>query len=231
MTASNLATGQRLGLLRPISPSPRSEQEQPPSEPLRESPLLPLAPVAASSSRVVSFDLESIAAGYSDPAWVPSIITAWAFSWVGEDHVEVAALPAKHLYNKTYRRRFLLPLLAALEECDIATGHNIERHDLPQLNAETRYVGLPNMQPVMAQDTIRFPKTKGFKKGLDNLGVLLEVETPKLAMNHATWMNAYGDPEMAGIKARVVSDVIMHKEIRERMRERGWLKAPRMWSP
>jgi hypothetical protein len=34
--------------------------------------------------RILDFDIECVAAGYADPEWVPSHITAIAWSWVDE---------------------------------------------------------------------------------------------------------------------------------------------------
>lgn len=135
------------------------------------------------------------------------------------------------LHNLEARAAFLTPLMDALVAADVVTGHNICRFDLPILNAETRYLGLDPMRPVLAQDTIRFPRTKGFKKGLDNLGVLLGVDEEKKPLNWAEWQRAYGEPDLSTVKERVVSDVVLHKQIRERMRQAGWLSAPRLWSP
>lgn len=231
MTETPLLTGPRLAPIRPIRRlAPTESSIRPlPSQP--STPLSNLPSIPTTTRRTISFDLESVAAGYADPQWVPSIVTAWAYSWVGDDDVVVRALPVADLHNLEARRVFLQPLLDAISEADVVTGHNIERFDLPLLNAETRYLSLPNLQPVLAQDTIRFPKTKGFKKGLDNLGVLLDVPAEKLAMNHAEWQRAYAEPGLEGIKARCASDVLMHKQIREAMRARGWLKTPRVWNP
>src|SRR5690349_13816195 len=36
---------------------------------------------------ILDFDVETIAAGFADPDWVPQKITCVAWSWVGEDTV------------------------------------------------------------------------------------------------------------------------------------------------
>lgn len=183
----------------------------------------------ASSRRLLDFDIETVAAGYADPQWVPSTVTAWAYSW-GDD-VTVEALPVRSFYNVRARRRFLQPLLEALEAADVVTGHNVLRFDLPVLQAEVMRLGLPSLRPVLVQDTIRLPRAKGFKKGQDNLGVLLEVETGKLPLNFQQWADAYAEPDLGTVKDRVATDVLQHMQIRDQLRERGWLKPPRMWSP
>jgi len=165
-------------------------------------------------------------------------VTAWAYCWVADVSIHdtaavtVEALPPSAFYDIDARRRFLLPLLAAIEQADVVTGHNILRFDLPVLNAECMKLGLPSLEPVLAQDTIRLPRSKGFKKGQDNLSHALSVPEEKLPLNWAQWQAAYGEPDLATVKERCASDVAMHVEMRAAaMRERGWLKPPRIWSP
>jgi len=194
--------------------------------------LSPLAQIPTATRRTLDFDLEAVASGYADPQWVPSTVTAWAFCWVDDPgSVQVEALSPASFYDVEARRRFLLPLLAAIEQADVVTGHNILRFDLPVLNAECMKLGLPSLEPVLAQDTIRLPRSKGFKKGQDNLAHALDVPEEKLPLNWAQWQAAYGEPDLATVKERCASDVLMHVEMRAAMRERGWLKPPRLWCP
>jgi DNA polymerase elongation subunit (family B) len=188
-----------------------------------------LRQVPASTRRLLDFDVETVAAGYADPQWVPSTVTAWAFSW-GQD-IQVEALPVADFYDVEARRAFLRPLLDALAQADVVTGHNVCRFDLPILQAECMRLGLPSLSTVLVQDTIRLPRAKGFKKGQDNLGVLLDVPLGKLPLNFQQWAEAYAEPNLHTVKERVAGDVRQHMLIREQMRVRGWLRPPRMWSP
>lgn len=187
--------------------------------------------IPTSRRRILDFDLETVAAGYADPQWVPSTVTAWAASWIDEDDVACGLLPVAHLYDEGERRNFIRPLLELIEKAGILTGHNIIRFDLVVLSAEVMRLGLPGLKPTLVQDTIRLPKSKGFKKGLDNLGTLLHVPTEKLPLNWQAWSDAYSEPDMATVRDRVTSDVVMHKQVREEMRKRGWLSPPQMWRP
>lgn len=228
MTATDPLTGRRLGLLRPIEHSPPTASSSGRSEP--STLTLPrLKPVAERPRRTLDFDIETLAAGYADPEWVPSTVTAWAFSW--GDTIEVDALPVRHLYDRKARRRFLQPLLRALEDADVLSGHNIIRFDLPVLQAEVMRLGLPSLPTRLVQDTIRLPRAKGFKKGQDNLAVLTGVREEKLPLNFEQWAAAYSERDLGTVKERVAGDVRQHMRLREQMRERGWLVAPRMWSP
>jgi DNA polymerase elongation subunit (family B) len=160
---------------------------------------------------------------------VPSTVTAWAYSW--GDGIVVDALPVRSFYDVEARRRFLEPLYAAIGQADVVTGHNLLRFDLPILQAEAMRLGMPSLEPVLVQDTIRMPRAKGFKKGQDNLGVLLDVPAEKLALNFQQWADAYAEPDLWTVKDRVAGDVRQHMQIREAMKQRGWLSAPRKWSP
>src|SRR6187551_823836 len=37
--------------------------------------------------RILDFDVETVAAGFADPNWVPQKITCVAWSWIGEEKV------------------------------------------------------------------------------------------------------------------------------------------------
>jgi len=202
---------------------------------------LTLAPLSSTASRLrlpsatarrfLDFDLEAVNAGFEDPQWTPVTVTCWAYTWIGE-HTDVRceALPVADFYDKDARRRFLLPLLAAIEAADVVTGHNIIRYDLPVLNGECMKVGLPVLKPTMAQDTMKIPRAR-FKKGMDNVSHSLGVREEKLPLSWAEWAAAYAEPGLETVKERCASDVLMHVQMRERMREEGWLRSPRLWKP
>lgn len=140
-------------------------------------------------------------------------------------------LPVAEFSNVEARREFLRPLVDMFRVADVATGHNVRRFDLPVLGAEVMRLGLPLLPAVMVLDTIRLPVSKGMKKGQDNLAVLLKVKTRKMPLNFQEWAEAYGEPDLATVRARVTSDVQTHMEILVRMREEGWLSVPRKWRP
>jgi hypothetical protein len=129
------------------------------------------------------------------------------------------------------QREWLRPLRDLICEADILTGHNIARFDLRVLNANFMRFGLDPLPGLRVQDTIRLPKTKGLKKGQDNLGELLGIEVHKLPLNHQQWDDAYRVPGWPTVKERCVTDVEQHKLIRAEMIRRGWLGAPRAWRP
>jgi len=163
---------------------------------------------------------------------VPQKITCVAWSWVGSDDVGVRVCGPKGIFGKPERRAWMLrPLLEAIAEADVVTGHNIYRFDLPIVNAECLRLGLSMLPQLRVQDTMRVPRSRGFKKGQDSLGRLLKVPGEKLHLDWQAWQDAYDQDGWAVVKERAVSDVVMHKQIREEMLARGWLGEPALWKP
>ena len=188
-----------------------------------------LLPLPSKPSRVLDFDIETVAAGFADPQWVPNRAVCWSYCWTDEKEAKVSALPVRDFYDHEARRAFLNPLFDMIAEADVLTGHNIIRFDLPVLNAECLLLGLPTIGAKLVQDTIRLPKSKGFKKGQDNVSHALGVKEEKMPLSWAKWEAAYAEPDLTTIKERCASDVLMHIQMRQKMIERGILGAPRMW--
>lgn len=200
--------------------------------------------------RVLDLDVETIAAGFADPNWVPQKITCVAYSWIGENEVTCFICGPLGLFGRPeLRREMLAPLLDAIAEADYVTGHNLERFDLGVINADAMRLDLPPIVSVQVQDTMRVMRAKGFKKGQDNMGRLFHTLEQKLSLDWQAWQDAYDEvgpvetveglerllnPNVDAvmwptIRDRAVSDVIMHKQLRNEVIKRGILKKPRMW--
>lgn len=180
--------------------------------------------------RILDFDVETVAAGFDDPQWVPQKITCVAWSWIGSDEIESRIATSEGLFSRPARRRKMLePLLAAIGEADMVTGHNLLRFDLPVMMSECLRLGLPVLDTVRVQDTMRLVRTKGFKKGQNNLAALLHVPEPKLALSWQEWQHAYEEKGWATVVERCVSDVRSHKLMRQELLDRGWLRDPVRW--
>lgn len=191
-------------------------------------------PTPAPPQRAIDFDLETLNAGYTDPNWTPDKIIACAWSWAGEEHIHVTC-DLDGFFDREKRRELLRPLLAAFDSLgprDVVRGHNITRFDLPSLNAECMRLNLPPLKPMLVEDTMKILRAKGFKKGQDNIGALVQTPVKKLSLNWQEWDDAYSEgAPWQTVRDRVASDVLQHKLMREEMSRRGWLKAPRMWRP
>lgn len=183
--------------------------------------------------RTLDFDCETIAAGFADPNWVPQKITCIAWSWVGSDDVQVVTCGGSAgLYEKPdLRRKMLGKFLERFSQADMVTGHNLLRFDLPVVNSECMRLGFPPLKLVLVHDTMRIVKSKGFKKGQDNLAGLVNTFQRKQAMDWQQWEDAYAEPGWPTVISRARSDVVMHKEMRLKMIEGGWLKPAVRWKP
>ena len=218
-----------LPLVAPLRPAPPpTTSESVPATPIPLSKVAPLQPKP--DSRILDFDVETVAAGFADPEWVPQKITCVAWSWIGTDTVESRICGVDGLFGKPAKRaRMLRELLDQIRAADVVTGHNIARFDLPIINAECMRLGLEPVRSVRVEDTIRIVRAKGFKKGQDALGHLLRTDEEKLPLDWQQWQDGYSEAGWETIRRRCESDVIQHKQLRDEMRRRGWLKPTRTW--
>lgn len=190
-----------------------------------------LRSLPAANVSVLDFDIETVAAGFDDPEWVPQKITCVAWSWIGEDKVESRICgPAGIFGDPSQRRVMLAELLDRIREAGTVTGHNIARFDLRVINAEAMRLDLEPLRALRVQDTMRLVRAKGFKKSQDNLGLLLRTADDKLALSWQAWQDAYDEDGWETIRARCESDVMQHKQIRQALIERGWLLPARSWT-
>lgn len=159
-----------------------------------------------------------------------SQITAIAWSWVGESKVECEVLEQDLSNLELMLQRFLVAYCAA----DMVTGHYIEKHDLPLINDHHLRFGWGRLPPKLVQDTrTLLPKVRGLGLSQENLGTLFRLDAQKHHMNGHRWATANSlSPEgKEEARKRVVQDVRQHKKLRAVLVERGYLKAPRTWTP
>lgn len=113
----------------------------------------------------------------------------------------------------------------------MVTGHNIIRFDLKVIQAELMRLDQPSLPRLLVQDTIRLHRSKGFKKGQDNLGRLYDLPEQKMGLDWQAWQDGYDQKGWQTIRARAESDVRMHKLLREVLVDRGYLRDPVSWAP
>lgn len=186
----------------------------------------------ASAKRILDFDIETIAAGFADPAWVPMHLTAMAWSWLDEDKVTVRTLVDYAKNVPDFLQVMFIgckPMLAefvdVFNSADIVTGHNINRFDVPALNAELMRLGLEPLRDKPRIDTMRLrAKTHGFKKGQDVMSVIYDLPAEKKALNWAEWQQAYAEPGWPTIRERCGGDVVQHKLLLRKLMQMGYLK-------
>lgn len=190
---------------------------------------------------VLDFDFES------KPWWFwyekpTAIITSVSFMWsVGgvPDHDtltnSIAPLGTRQEYTDwvTYVKGELLG-------ADILTGHNIDRFDLPLLQASLMRVGLPGLPPMRTQDTMRLLKRRDMSASQESLinYAALKAKCPigmpiyKHHLSIPEWEDAaMGWDESGLLNERPTSDVHGHVHLREVLIEKGYLAPPKLWRP
>lgn len=188
-------------------------------------------PIPLSKRRILDFDLETVAAGYADPAWVPSKIMCVAWSWVGDDAVHVEVCGKRGYFDPEPRRDMLQRFLPVFNAADIVTAHNAIRFDLPTLNSELIRLDLPPLTAKLVIDTMRLPKARGLKKGQDVLSDLFSTAARKLPLNWQQWEDAYEQDGWETVKSRCAGDVGQHKQLFVELGKRGLLARPVAWRP
>jgi hypothetical protein len=181
------------------------------------------------SLRVLDFDTECRPMHYSE--WRDeSQITAIAWGWVGETRVEHEILEQDLSNERAMHERFL----AAYQEADLVTGHFLTRHDLPLLNDHCMRFGWSLLQPKLVQDTkTLLPRVRGLGLSQENLATLYELDAKKHHMNGRKWAvsNTLSPEGREEARKRVVGDVRQHRKLRAALLERGYLRAPKVWTP
>jgi DNA polymerase elongation subunit (family B) len=189
------------------------------------------------------YDVETYATGFADPAWVPQVVTCIAWKWLDEqggpdsetfvitstDYRDIHC-PMPHLDQRAIRE-MLTDFLPYYQAADAVITYNGARFDQPILNGSMWYAGGPPLPETTVYDLHAFGKTKGMKKGLDNVAIHLGVTEGKQAMNHAEWQAAYLEEGWPAIKSRAVSDVVLTEAVYYAIKSNGWLRPARRWKP
>jgi hypothetical protein len=191
----------------------------------------------ASTSRVLTFDLENRPLAYWYDGQTTSQITAFGWKWADERKTHALMLHADGFYVGDDGEKFDAPAAhtffrAVLTGAGVIAGHNIRRHDLPIFQAWLLRLELPPLPRVLTSDTLRdYPKRKDMSASLENLVEMYGVPGKKFGMNQPMWEAANRlTPEGVELaRERVGSDVLLQERLRARLLELGLLGPPRMW--
>ena len=189
--------------------------------------------------RVLDFDLENRPLSYWYDGMTTAEITAIGWSWIGAEEVNVLMLQRSGTYHdddgQWYHAKDALALFRdILAQADILTGHYIRKHDLPILNGALLEHGLPQLRPILTQDThAGLAKRKDLSVSQENLAAMLGLPEPKHHMTQTEWRkaNRLTAEGITSARKRVHDDVVQHKALRRALLDRGLLKAPRIWRP
>ena len=185
------------------------------------------------------FDFESkpLWFWYDNPT---AVITS--LSWMdsvggGVDHdtlrTEVAPFGAREEY-----RDWLEHITHVLTEPDmILTGHNIDRFDLPLLQAQLFRFGLPRLPDLLTQDTMRTLKKRDMSASQESLinykglRAVCPIGMPiyKDHLSIPEWEDAAMGWDDTVLVERPSSDVHGHAHLREVLIDKGYLAGPKAW--
>lgn len=180
--------------------------------------------------RTLDLDSENRPLSYWYDDHTSADLTAIAWGWIGEKRIHSAVQDDKPGSQRKMLERFI----AAYDQADVVTAHNIRRHDLPIICAALAELKMPLLKPKLTSDTLRdLPKWKDLPRSQENLCEMLGIPAEKKHMSQANWREANRLTKLGVSKTRrrVRMDVIQHKALRAKLIELGWLGAPTMWRP
>lgn len=199
-------------------------------------------PHRISGAKILDFDIENRPLSYWIPDRPSAEITAIAWSWIGESHVQCALLGTKEDFSRSSEGIDVFACVADIlesfvqtyDEADIVTGHYITRHDLPIINGALIEDGLPILKQKLASDTkTDLVKRQDLPATQEALAAYLEIKAPKVQMTQADWRDAnrLTATGLARTYKRVVGDVRQHKQMRAELIARGLIRGPKVWRP
>ena len=104
------------------------------------------------------------------------ISIAWAWNDEKEVHTQDWGKGKTYTKRLPAERKMLKTFSECMEYADIVVGHNINKFDLPIIRARLMAHGLPDLPPVITEDTYALSRKLGFQsKKLDVLGEILGV--------------------------------------------------------
>ena len=181
--------------------------------------------------RILDFDIETLAAGFADPNWVPQKITVASWSFVGEEEVHHLITGKEGFWSRSLRGERLRPLIQAISSATALQGHNIIRFDLPVLQAECARCGLDPLPKIKVYDSMKLLKMKGFKKGQSNMSHNFRLKEEKMSLEWSEWDAAYEEDGWPVAIERCRTDVIQHKAFAANPDVQKWLRGPSIWKP
>ena len=189
------------------------------------------------SRGVIGFDLESRPSAFWFGDTTTSQITAFAWKWVGKSEVHTLLLRADGSFDRDGRKVKAFTayqmFVDQLRHAGLVFGHNIRQFDLPLLNAGLLRLKLDPLPPLLTADTLRdYPKRRGMAANLATFADLYELDGAKLNMSQHAWeqANQLTPDGMHAARQRVVSDVLLQEQLRDRLNELQLLKPPKVWA-
>ncbi len=180
-------------------------------------------------SKVLDFDIENRPLSYWFQGNTTAEVTAIAACWVGNPKSMKCWLLGRHDPKK-----MLQHFVEMYDKADVVIGHFIRGHDLPILNGAMLDYGLPPLKPKLTHDTkLDLVKKKDLSASLEDLSEMFGLKHHKLHISNTEWRqaNRLKRSGIATARERATSDVTLHMELYPYLRDGGYLKAPKVWTP
>lgn len=148
---------------------------------------------------------------------------------------EIAPLGSRDEYAS-----WLAHVVEVLVEPSVLTGHNIDRFDLPLLQAQLIRNGLPALPELVTHDTLTaLPKRRDMSASQESL-IHYSGLKPECSIGMPIYKNHLSIPEWEdaalgwnneALKERPLSDVHGHAHLRQALMTKGYLGPVRTWRP
>jgi hypothetical protein len=189
---------------------------------------------------ILDFDFESkpLWFWYEKPTAILTSLSYMSIDGLEPQHdtlqTEIAPLATREEYQA-----WLLHVRDLFVGADMLTGHNIDRFDLPLLQAQLIRQGLPLLPSMLTQDTMRLPRRRDASVSQESLITYAMLKpTCKIGMpiykDHLSipaWEDAALGWNDEVLIERPMSDVHGHAHLRQVLIEKGYLGAPKTWTP
>lgn len=243
--------------LRPISKTswPAAQAKSTAQTSVARLPVLPLAAISAQAtstkpsklrrvpsstgSGALCFDLENRPLAYWWDGRATAEITAIGWKWRHETQAHALVLRRDGMFENDHGEpvpagRALGVFKVLLCRAHVVYGHNIRDHDLRLFNTALLRARMGPLPALRTSDTLRdYPRRKDMSASLENLARLYGLGDGKKHMSVHDWETANRlDPDgIALTRDRVVSDVLLQEQLRDKLLELDLLGATREWRP
>jgi hypothetical protein len=183
--------------------------------------------IQSSPGSVLTLDFECLPGGWIGSDYTSRVVTALAWAFDDED-------PKVLTHYLTTRKQMAEKFGEIVRQAGVVTGHWCSGFDAPLGNGARLRENLPPVDSFLISDTkTHLLRTSGRSLSQQNLAASLGLNVPKVDMTLRDWESFnLREPGFRSVgEARVVGDVLQHRELRKALMELGWLGAPQVWNP
>lgn len=146
--------------------------------------------IEVGKARVYTFDLH-VRSEYIQHTNIDKerYIICWSAGWIGERGKIMSACVSPSAARKYSDAKILPPLLKLMEQADIISGHNVDRYDIPMINARMVINGMTPVFGYKTMDSLKMARKdyRFMSNTLDALAPMFGFR-PKQAMSDKDWL-------------------------------------------